>query len=130
MTFLARFVTGLPVGGEHLDQLAPLFGRECPDDTHVGQISGVVVQTEQQRPDLFGPLGRGGLVPAKSANYELRRAFVFDLHHHPLPGDVSQVRRLGHHAVKAGTLETAKPIFSHCPVACGRRHVDAAGLPH
>ena len=90
---------------------------------------GVVVQTEQQRPDLFGALGRGGLVPAKAANYELGRAFVFDLDHHPLAGDVSQVRCFGHHAVKPGTLEAAKPVFSHSPVASGRRHVDADRPP-
>ena len=88
MAFLARSVAARPVGGEHLDQLAPLFGRERTDDTNVGQICRRR-RTARACSDPTSlcpaPCGaRGGLVPAEAADYELGRAFVFDLHHHPL----------------------------------------------
>ena len=59
------------------------------------------------------PRGAGAsrrAVPAEAANYELGRAFVFHLHHHPFARHVGKVRRLGDHPVEAGTLEAREPV--------------------
>ena len=77
------------------------------------ELAVVVVQPEQQRPDVRA---RAVLVPAEAGDDAVGGALVLDLQHRPLARLVLLVELLRDDAVEAGALEPVEPVRGERPV--------------
>jgi hypothetical protein len=104
-----------------IGQFGPPIPRERRCDADVIEVTGVVVQPEQQRPDVGA---RPVLVPAEAGDDAVGRALVLDLEHRPLAGLVGRVESFRDDAVEPGALEPVEPVGGRRAVAGRRRQVD------
>src|SRR6476646_8620471 len=85
------------------------------------QMTGVVVQAEEQRADRALLTA---LVPAEAGHDAVALALVLDLEHDALVRLVGAVDRLGDDAVEPRALEALEPVASDADVARRRREVE------
>src|SRR4029079_5231464 len=90
-----------------LDQGSTAVPGERRRDADVIELAGVVVQPEEERPDV-----RAGtvLVPAEAGHDAVGRSLVLDLEQGALARLVRGVESFRDDAIEAGSLETVEPV--------------------
>src|SRR3954451_7427667 len=103
---------------KRLVNLATLVHRQADNHAHVIELRWLVfaIQAEHHRRDER--LTAKDL--AEAGNDAIGRLLMLDLDHLAGPGDVPQVRRLGHDAVDARPLVARQPTFCDTDVGRGR----------
>jgi hypothetical protein len=112
----------LEAGPERLEldeQLPPALHREGADHPDAGQLAGVGVQPQQQRPNQV----RAPLVQPVAAHHAVGGPLMLDLRPHPPIRLVDPVQRLGEHPVQPGALEPRQPPGGQVAVGGRRRQV-------
>src|SRR5437870_13805403 len=104
-----------------LDEGRTLLPGERARDADVVQVAAIVVQPQEQAPDMRL---RAILVPPETGDDAVSGTSVLDLEHRPLARLVFGVERLGHDAVETRALETVEPVSSQLPISRCRREVD------
>ena len=99
------------VVGERLElgqQLGAKLRGERRGDTNVMQLSGLVVQAEQQRANTVAVF-----VHSIASNHTLGGALVLHLDQRALVGRVEAAQTFGDNTIEARTFETIEPFVSH-----------------
>src|SRR3954470_22646328 len=97
----------LAIRREKVDELAALRHRKAGADADMLEISGIIIQSEQQRSDGGLP---AVLVPSKAGDDTVRVTLVLHLEHDTLVGLVPDALVFGDDTVETRALEAREPI--------------------